>query len=424
MSALTTDRDLLDRLAAAALAGEPDPADCEVLAERLVAVGATAAAARWRTWGLLPPVADQLLEGIGEATLQLLEGGERPTAPPPRSETWKGLQQRLDEGAHPAELEGWVRRLREEPSPGKQSLMELSQRLLAAQAPRAALAALDPLMREALEDPLLATRLAQVQRACGNAHQGELWSRLSLKAQPDQPLMWFQLARLLLDQGALDEALECAEAGLGYAASHPWGLKLRANALAASRGWTTYERLRELGALPDDAAFLDSLDRERLRLQRRASLGRRWPEPPALDARLRLRNLLKTVEAGVVLIQGRHGEALRWLLEAGAWTTPPEVIPVASRDPFRVAEALGAAGFSVQAERPLRRLSELERIDLTVIERPAGRHLPLLLRSALLGSSLRGAGLVLAPVGLIQLPGRSLGRFSGWELFARATEST
>jgi hypothetical protein len=206
---------------------------------------------------------------------------------------------------------------------------------------------------------------------------------------------------------------------LGYAAAHPWGLKLRANALAASRGWTTYERLRELGALPADAAFLDSLDRERLRLQRRASLGRRWPGPPALDARLRLRNLLKRVEAAVVLIHGRHGEALCWLLEAGAWTTPPEVIPVASRDPFRVAEALGAAGFSVQAERPLRRLSELERIDLTVIERPSGRHLHLLL-----GSPLKGAGLVLAPVGLIQLPGRSLGRCGGWELFAGATTST
>jgi tetratricopeptide (TPR) repeat protein len=416
MSAMTTDRDLLDRLAAEVLAGEPDPSDCDLLAERLVAVGATAAAARWRTWGMLPAATDQLLEAIGEASLQLLEGGGSLRARSPMSETWRSLQQRLDEGAPPAELEGWVQRLKDDPTPGKEALMELSQRLLAAEAPRAALAALDPLMREAVVDALLANRLAQVQRACGNTHQGELWSRLSLKAQPDQPLVWFQLARLLLDQGVLDEGLECAEAGLGYAPSHPWALKLRANALATSRGWHTYERLRERGGLPADADFVASLDAERSRFQRRSTLGRRRPEPLALDARLRLRSLLKPVKEPIGLLWARSGEALRWLLEAGAWSTPPEVIPHASRDPFRVAEELTAAGFTVRAERPLRRLNDLERIDLTVIERPPGHRLPLLL-----GSQLRGPGLVLAPVGLVRLSERCLGRCGGWELFAGTT---
>lgn len=416
MSAHLSDRDLLDRLSAAALGDGPDPDDCTALAERLVAVGASAAAARWRTWGLLPPGADQLQKGIAEATTHLLEAGEQASeAEPPLPENWRALLEWITAGGTAQELETQVRQLMKRPLPGRGGLIGISEQLLAAGAPRAALVVLDPLMGQAPGDATLCNRLAVVQRACGNAHQGELWSRLSLRAQPNQPLMWFQLARLLLDQQAINEALECAEAGLGYAPGHEWGLKLRANALAASRGWTTYDQLRETGGLPDDPEFVADLDRHRQRWQGRRGLGGRANPPPLpLDTRLRLRTLLRQVSSPVALVHGRSGDSLQWLLESGAWSEPPELLPVGSRDPLRV-QALSAGGFSVQQERSVRHLAALDGLDLIVVERPPGKHLPLGL-----GAALRSSALVLAPVGLVQMKERRLGRHGGWELFAGA----
>ena len=418
MSAHLSDRDLLDRLSAATLADAegPDPDDCEALAERLVAVGASAAAARWRSWGLLPPGPNQLQKDITEATTHLLERGEQASeAEPPLPETWRALLERIAAGAEVQGLEAQMRELMLGPLPGRGGLIGTSEQLLSAGAPRAALVVLDPLMGQAPGDASLCTRLAVVQRACGNAHQGELWSRLSLRAQPNQPLMWFQLARMLLDQQAIDEALECAEAGLGYAPGHEWGLKLRANALAASRGWTTYNELKEKGGLPDDPTFVADLDRHRQRWQGRRGLGgHQGPPPLPLDTRLRLRTLLRQVSSPVALVHGRSGGILQWLLESGAWSEPPEVLPLGSSDPLRI-QALAATGFSVQQERSVRHLAALDGLDLIVVERPPGRHLPLGL-----GAALRSRALVLAPVGLLQMGGRRLGRHGGWELFAGA----
>ncbi len=417
MSALLSDRELLDRLSAAALADGPDPDNCEALAERLVAVGAAAAAARWRTWGLLPPDPDQLQEGLREASTHLLEAGEQPNeAEPPLPENWGALLDWIAAGATAQGLEAQVRQLMKGALPGRGGLISTSEQLLAAGAPRAALAVLDPLMREAPGDARLCNRLAVVQRACGNAHQGELWSRLSLGAEPNQPLMWFQLARTLLDQQAIDEALECAEAGLGFAQGHEWGLKLRANALLASRGWHTYDVLKEKGGLPDDPEFVAALDQQRHRWVGRKGLGgHRSPAPLPLDSRLRLRSLLQPICTPVALVHGRSGEALAWLLESGAWSKPPEVLPVGSRDPLRVADGLTAAGFSVQPERSVRHLKDLEGLELIVLERPPGKRLPLGL-----GNVLRSTALVLAPMGLLPMEERRLGRHGGWDLFAGA----
>ena len=417
MSAPTSDRDLLERLKAAALANGPEASDCEALAERLLAVGATGIAVRWRTWGLLPADPDRLLEGIEEARRQLLQGGEGASEQaPPLPEAWRALQQRITAGASSQELEDAVRQRMKEPLPPRDALLAFSDQLLNADAPRAALMVLDPLMREAAGDARLCNRLAGVQRACGNAHQAELWSRLSLRADPKQPLIWFQLARLLLDQEAHDEALECAEAGLGFAEAHPWGLKLRANALLASRGWHTYAVLRERGGLPADPDFVAALDRERQRWEARAGFSAaQAPAPLPLDARLRLRSLFKTNTSPVALIHGRTGDALRWLLETGAWAEAPAVIPLASRDPLRVASSLRAAGFRLQAERSLRELTALTDLSLIVLERPPGRRLPLAL-----GKALGSSALILAPFGLLRLAERRLGWHGGWELFAGA----
>ena len=417
MSAPTSDRDLLERLQASALADGPEAADCEALADRLVATGASALAARWRSWGLLPPEPARLLQGVEDARTHLDEGGlehGNGRGEPPLPESWRALQQRIADGASAQELEQEVRQRSEEPLPDRDARLEMGEQLLAAGAPRAALLTLDPLMREAPGDGPLCKRLAGVQRACGNAHQAELWSRLSLRADPNQPLLWFQLARLLLDQQVIDEALECAETGLGMAQAHPWGLKLRANCLLASRGWHTYGLLRERGALPDDPTFVEALNRQMQAWEKRSHRSAAGTPPPLpLDARLQLRTLLRATAGPVVLIHGRSGAALRWLLDGGAWTEPPEVLPLASCDPLRVAASLGAGRFSLQPERPLRELRAVREVGMIVLERPPGRWLP-----RVLAERLHSKTLLLAPLGLVRLAERRLGRHGGWELFA------
>ena len=51
----------------------------------------------------------------------------------------------------------------------------------------------DPTARLAVAEELgrasLAQRLAELQRECGDAQQAELWSRLSLRLEPRQPLL-------------------------------------------------------------------------------------------------------------------------------------------------------------------------------------------------------------------------------------------
>lgn len=409
MSALSPDQDLLERLASAG--DDPDPEDCERLAARLTSLGATAAAALWRSWGLLAPEAERLQAGLEQAR-RLLSGESESKRAPVHPPGWLLLERRLGEGASPAELESLVRLL--EPYSGEAALellLSFSQRLLRAGAARAALVALDPLMPAARAQPQLANRLAEVQRACGNFVQAELWSRISLGVRPDQPFVWFQLARMLLDQSAPEDALACAEAGLLYAPGHPWGLKLRANSLVANRGWHSFDRLLEAGALSDDAHFRACLEADRARYRRRGSLGLRRPELPALQERLRLRGLLGPSQGPVVLVQGRSAEVLAWLLEVGVWSEPPPASPHASRDPLRVQEELAAAGFAVQEEQPLSQLRELESIGLLVIGRAAGRRLPVLL-----AQPLRRARWLLAPGGLLQLQGEPVLRCGGWVL--------
>lgn len=403
-----SDDDLLNRLETSALADEPEVEACESLADRLTALGATAAAARWRSWALLPPTAQQVLAGIAEAR-QILVGGLEPQGPP-RPPGWVALDIGLEHGASAETLERLVRDLEEDPEDAVEQRLALARRLLQARSPKAALAALQPLVAEACGDARLSLRMVEVHKACGHLHQAELWSRLSLGAQPAQPLLWFLLARLLLDQGVMEEALDCAEAGLSHAPNHPWGLKLRSHVLVANRGWHSFDRLEELGGLPVEPDFRSWLEEERSRYRRGPGLGLRVPSLPGLDGRLHLRGLLRD-SGEVVVVHGRSGAPLSWLLEAGVWTEPPVVVPYASRDPLRLTEELTASGFSVLREQPLRQLQDRQRIALLVVGRAAGRGLP-----RLLAEPLRRSHRVLAPRALVRLPGRILARAGGWEL--------
>ena len=85
-----------------------------------------------------------------------------------------------------------------------------------------------------------------------------------------------------------------------------------------------------------------------------------------------------------------------------------------SREPGRVQE-LSAGGCRVEQARWVRNRAALGGLDVLVVERPPGKHLRLGL-----GAALRSSALVLAPVGLVQMKERRLGRHGGWELFAGA----
>lgn len=415
MNDLNGEDALLKRLAAALERGEPDPEACEALADQLLAIGAGAASARWRSWALLPPGAAALGPELAAAR-RLLLGEEAAATPLPPA--WSTLVRRLEAGAPAAELQALVRDLppsaAQLPEQEQQRRLEWSRRLQRAGAPQAALALLDPLMPAARQQASLAQRLAELQRECGDAQQAELWSRLSLRLEPRQPLLWFLLARVLLDQGVLDEALHCAETGLMQAPGHAWGRKLRLNSLAAAGGWHSVAQLCKAGELPADPAYVSGLEAQRRRYRRR--LGRAEPPPLGLEARLRLRALLRGQPGPLLLLHGRSGEALQWLQRQGIWSELPEVQPLGSRDPLRLAECLGGAGFRLGPERPLSALAQLsEPAALLVIERPAGRRLP-----RQLAACLERAPLLLAPRGVLRLPQRRLGQHGGWELFGAA----
>lgn len=404
-----SDQALLERLAAGLLAGQFELELCEELAQRLLAQGQAAPAARWQGWSLVPPDRDRLLKGLGEATFLLLpteramSGSAGPTA-------WQALATHLDEGAAPELLEAAVRAVLAEPLPSRALVLSSCDRLLEAGSPQASLGLLALLLEQGETDTALCNRLAWSHRAINDVGRAELWCRRSLAIETAQPLMWFQLARLLVEGGSHDEGLECAEAGLLFAPSHPWGLKLRARALATVGGWRTFDRLRELQAVPPDETFMAQL--ASLRPPARTGLARQRPAELPLDLRLRLRGLLRGLKGPALLVHGRSAEALVWLAAMEVLPKGLQVLPVASRDPLRVAENLASAGLAVAAEQSCHALWQLEQADLVVLERPSGRRLPLGL-----GPWLSSSAMVLAPVGLVRLPDRQIGRLGGWVLF-------
>jgi len=407
-----SDQALLERLAAGALAGQLDLELCEDLAQRLLALGQAGAAARWQGWSLVSPDRDRLLKGLGEATFLLLPAAADSvaTAPGSRPTGWQTLATHLDQGAPAAVLEAAVREVLLEPLPARALVLSSCDQLLEAGAPQASLSLLARLLAQGEADTALCNRLAWTHRAIDDAGRAELWCRRSLAIEPAQPLMWFQLARVLVDGGVHDEALDCAEAGLRFAPGHPWGLKLRLRSLALVGGWYTYDRLLELQAVPPDQPFMAELASRRP--PARAGLARRRPADPPLDLRLRLRGLLRSLEGPVLLVHGRNAEALIWLAAMEVLPRGLEVVPIASRDPLRVAAALSAAGLPVALEHSRHALWQLDQASLVVLERPSGSRLPLQL-----GRWLHGSALVLAPTGLVNLPQRRSGGLAGWELF-------
>ena len=117
-------------------------------------------------------------------------------------------------------------------------------------------AALALLERQARSSELLpehCNAVASLLLQLGQAWEAERWLCTSLTQNRRQPQPWFQLARLLLDQGVLDEALEAVQQGLSINSASDWGRNLRARILLTGGSWHSYDsRVAKANALPAD----------------------------------------------------------------------------------------------------------------------------------------------------------------------------
>ena len=418
------DQALLEALALPLAAGEPPrPDHCEALADRLMLAGAGAAAARWRSWALLPPAPSQLLAALGEATFVLCEpAGEQHGA-------WAPLIAALDQNPTPQALDALVVSALQAKAvlPPLDVVEAVVGRLEQAGAPRAALRLLEVMWLEqrqlGVNAPALCNRMARLWRQLGDLYQAELRFRLSLEQLPEQQLVWFQLAKLLLDQREPERALSCAEQGLHCYPGHDWGLKLRVHALRAMGGWASLRLLQQQGLWPADADLGAALSRELDRADERNRRLQRWAGRVGPVGGQDLQSLAGELGAkggAVVVLQGRRAQPVTWLARQGVWPADRRVQPVASRDPWQVREALMAAGCVVAEELPLTEVRLGPRPALVVLERPWQGALPLEL-----GPWMRDPEVAwLAPAGWLQPAAHQL-RWceAGWRLWVGTSEA-
>lgn len=400
----------LDQASGAAASAEPEPepalaADCERLADVLLGLGATAAAARWRTLALLSPSPGQLAAALDDAREQLarlgLPAGDGSVNPPSADPLAAARRAVAGQGSLPpaSQVAVWARALL---AAGEGS------------------AAVELLQRQAHGGGLQPDHCNAVASALLQQEQwweAERWLCTSLTHHRNQPRPWFQLARLLLQQGVLDEALEAVQQGLALDPRSDWGRNLRGRILLEGGSWRSYDLLAASPeALPDDPAPRRDLQEQRRRWSRQG-LGSGPMKEVSLSHRLQWRRLLQP-EGLVVLLHGHHGDPLCWCRGQELLPEAVPVQPVASREPLLLAEALGRAGFLARPEQPAPLLAQLagdgaEAVELLVIQRPLGSRLPVSL-----GALLLRVKHLLVPAGLLLPPPRftPLAQLGGWQL--------
>lgn len=396
---------------------------CGQLADQLVRNGWTAEAARWRTFSLVPSTPAERQDAIdltrgrlqgrkSAAVLGALTSADLPVA-------WRDLLEQLRQHGRDPLPASLLRAAVASETPDVAVQLGMADLCLA-------------LDHDVVAEVLLRRLVAQDGLACnacnrlgvtafrrGDLWQAERWFRTSLRQNVAQGVVWFELARVLRLQRQHDEALEAAEAGLGYAPGHPWGLKLRTRILLEVGGWRTLAVLADYDVLPDDEDL--RLAWERTPLTRRQAWCRPLPPAPGLAQRLALRLQLKAV-GRIDVIHGRTLAPLRWARSHDLLPPGLPVQPWASRDPVAVREALEVEGFEPQLERGLWSIVEsppeamaTDRQRLVLLERPRDRLLPLTLPSLGLSESW-----IVQPVGLT-VPGPArvpLHASHGWELLA------
>ena len=377
---------------------------CEQLANSLLGIGATGPAARWRTLAIVGPSLAQLAPAL-EHTRQELRalGLSQPSEPAEQDLLAVAHRALAGEAAlpHPGLVADWARNL------------------LAAGDGAAALALLERQARSSELRPEHCNAVASLLLQLGQSWQAERWLCTSLTQNRRQPRPWFQLARLLLDQGVLDEALEAVQQGLSIDPDSDWGRNLRARILLTGGSWLSYDSLvANADALPANQPAQLELQRLRRRWARRVfGAGLQLSLP--LPQRLQLRRLLPA-DGLVVLLHGHLADPLCWLLEQGVLSEGMAVQPLASREPLLMAEKLAAAGFRARSEQPAALMKQLaaetgEPVELMVLQRPWSASLPISL-SGLLPRVKR----LLTPAGLLTPPQFTpLATWHGWQLLAK-----
>ncbi|MFW6731917.1 MAG: hypothetical protein ACODUE_09330 [Synechococcus sp.] len=390
---------------------------CSALADLLLREGWTAEAARWRTFSLIPSTVSEREEALEQARVRL---GNRPDSIVPESLTaadltpgWRDLLEYLRQNRHAPIPQQLLRDALLDVPPPEPVQLGMADLCLALDHDMASQLILHRLVANTGLAPSACNRLGLLAFRQGNNWLAERWFRTSLHQDVNQAVVWFELSRVLRLQRQHDEALEAAEAGLGFRPDHPWGLKLRVRILLEIGGWRTLQALEELGALPDDDDLRTLCHRSPL--QRKSIKAFQSATSLGLGLRIKLRQVLQDLER-IEVIYGRRLSALLWahhhdLLPAGL-----PVQPWASRDPLAVSEQLLKMGLSPESERGLWSAESSQvpaACRLIVLERPSNLILPkhlwrLWLRDAF----------VFQPVGLtFPLPGHvSFHSQQGWEL--------
>ena len=367
----------------------PSSEACDSLADRLMGLGYAAQAALWRRWALLPPELKHLEESIADLRQRLQLD--------PAASASSGLSGR---SGHPLDPELALRQaqvlLEQEDLTG-------ARRLLSRVASQMGL------------PPALCNRVGMLEEQAGEYWRAEWWYRTSLQQVPSQHMVWFPLAKVLLWQEAWDEALSAAEQGLRLSPGHPWGLKLRLQALRAVGAVFTLSKLAALGGLPsgENGAHFAAAEADRQRRLRNLASRPTPPDLPMVE-KIRLRTLLGQRPPRWAILHGRSAGPLAMARDAELLPNELEIHPIASRDPLALRACLSEYRLDLRAEEPLSSLPSLPRLGLVVIHRSMRRSLP-----RALSQLMRDGVPLLAPAGWVQ-PSSDHNRLlvhSGWELW-------
>jgi tetratricopeptide (TPR) repeat protein len=376
--------DLLQALATNSSTAEA----CEALADQLMVLGYGAQAARWRSWSLLPPSSSKLHQAI-EATRQLV----LPLAPQPPSPA----------APKPGANNSNVIELTEQ-------ILKQAQHLLDRGLPEQVRDLLEGLAQASSLPPAVCNRVGMLEAHLGDHWQAERWYRTSLQHQLAQPQVWFALTRLLLNQGSWDEAIEAVGQGLSFSPRHPWGLKLRLQALQVSKGWRSLALLGSHGELPPADQCHGPL------APNRSPHPLEAPAALSLDQRLLVHRLLAERAPCWWLVNFRQGALLHWVFQQEL--LPPELSLqlLASRDPVGLRADLTNLPCTVAAEAPAYAMGQAAAAPgLVLLARGPLPALPRVLGRWLTG----GSTPLLAPIGLVNSPVglRVVLRHGGWDLW-------